>query len=136
MLTSSRKYLLNIRIAGSIAPNTLNKLRINLNEIRHKNIDAILINIALGATSFNTTKLFIDEIENLSKEKTAPIYTFAEEMAVDTGYMLLSIGHEVNVHPFSVVGDIGRTLKIRSARKLLSKLGIEPVRISPFEKSY
>ena len=129
MFSNYGKYILHLRVAGSIAPNTLNQLRTNISKIQNKNIEAIVINIALGATSFNSTKLLIDEIENFSRQKTAPIYTFAEEMAVDTGYMLLSIGHEVNVHPFSVVGDIGRTLKLRSAKKLLSKLGIEPVRI-------
>lgn len=41
-----------------------------------------------------------------------PVYTFAEDFAIDTGYLLLCCGNEVRANPFSIVGDIGRSVKL------------------------
>lgn len=63
-----------------------------------------------------------------------PIYTFAEDFAIDTGYLLLSCGNEVSANPFSIVGDIGRSVKLFAIQQLLGKLGFKYEVFSSSEK--
>jgi ClpP class serine protease len=67
----------------------------------------------------------MEALDELSKKQIMPIYTFAEDFAIDTGYLLLCCGNEVRANPFSIVGDIGRSVKLVAVQQLLKKLGVQ-----------
>ena len=58
------------------------------------------------------------------KYYSIPVYTFAEDFVVDTGYYLMLAGNEISVNPFSVVGCIGRSYKTLVFNKLWKSLDI------------
>ena len=53
-----------------------------------------------------------------------PVYTFAEDYALDAGFLLLMAGKECYANPFSLVGDVGKSYKTYYIGRLLQKLGV------------
>lgn len=58
-------------------------------------------------------------------EDRVPIYTFAEDAALDKGFLLLASGQEVYVNPYSIVGDLGASNRVFVIERMLGKLGLE-----------
>jgi ClpP class serine protease len=54
-----------------------------------------------------------------------PIYTFAEDYALDAGFLLLMAGKEVYANPFTLVGDVGKSYKTYYIGRLLQKFNLE-----------
>lgn len=52
------------------------------------------------------------------------MYTFAEDAALDAGFLLLMAGKEAYVNPFSVIGDIGKSYRTYYIGRLLQKLNL------------
>lgn len=120
-----QKKLAHIKLSKSLSPYNTRKFLNYLRDIRPKNYDAIAISIQAGAGDFVQTKIAMEALDELSKKQIMPIYTFAEDFAIDTGYLLLCCGNEVRANPFSIVGDIGRSVKLVAVQQLLKKLGVQ-----------
>lgn len=54
-----------------------------------------------------------------------PVYTFAEDYALDAGFLLLMSGKEIYANPFTLVGDVGKSYKTYYIGRLLQKFNIE-----------
>lgn len=52
------------------------------------------------------------------------MYTFAQDSALDVGFMPLLAGSEVTANPFSLLGDLGRDYRMIVAERLLAKLKV------------
>lgn len=128
------KKLAHIKMNRALSPYNTRKFLMYLRSIRPKNYDALAISIQAGAGNFVQTKIAIEALDELSKKQMMPIYTFAEDFAIDTGYLLLSCGNEVSANPFSIVGDIGRSVKLFAIQQLLGKLGFKYEVFSSSEK--
>lgn len=53
-----------------------------------------------------------------------PVYTFAEDAAMDAGFLLLMAGKEAYANPFSMIGDVGKSYKTYYIGRLLQKLNL------------
>lgn len=54
-----------------------------------------------------------------------PVHTFAEDAALDVGFMLLLAGKEITANPFALLGDVGMSRKLISVQGLLEKLNLK-----------
>lgn len=51
-----------------------------------------------------------------------PVHTFAEDLALDVGYLMLLGGQEITANPFASIGDIAKSKKVDITLDLLNKL--------------
>jgi signal peptide peptidase SppA len=66
-----------------------------------------------------------DRIRALAKEKSLPVYAFAEDVAASGGYILALAGDSIYADPSSIVGSIGVLYQGFGFVGLIEKLGVE-----------
>lgn len=64
----------------------------------------------------------MDQLDIFSRETLTPVHTFAEDLALDVGYLMLLGGQEITANPFATIGDIAKTKKVDVAVDLMNKL--------------
>ena len=60
----------------------------------------------------------------MSRLPSLPIYTFAEDVALDAGFFMLMSGKEIYANPFSLIGDAGKSYKTFYIGRLLEKFNL------------
>lgn len=90
-----------------------------------KRFDAFAISIETAQGDHNYAKILVDSIEEFSRTNLVPVYTFTEDAALDSGYLFALAGKTITANPFSVIGDIGRSRKVKVIQGLLDKFAIK-----------
>jgi signal peptide peptidase SppA len=89
------------------------------------NARAVVIQINSPGGSPVQSRLIYQRIRSLAKEKTLPVYVFAEDVAASGGYMLALAGDEIYVDSSTIVGSIGVISASFGFVDLIQRLGIE-----------
>lgn len=96
-----------------------------LREARDRgNHEAIAISISACSGDHYQVRKLTEAIDELSKSNLMPVYTFAEDYALDSGCLLLMAGKEIYANPFSLIGDIGKSYKTYYIGRLLERFGL------------
>lgn len=99
----------------------VNEIR-RLPAFRHMHALCVSVDVSLGEYTYG--KAILESIDEFTKSSLIPVYTFAEDIATDVGFLTLLGGKEITANPFSVVGDIGAMRKLFILEKLLQKLNL------------
>jgi ClpP class serine protease len=67
---------------------------------------AIALSVDSLGESIVQGEIIAKAISNKAKELQCPYYTFAENLALGSGYLLLSSGNKVHVSPHSLIGGV------------------------------
>jgi len=124
MFLFRKPKITHIKIQKSIYEYNANKIIGILEQVKKSKPTAVAISLQMGTGSYVQTKTLVDSIQTLSLQQTIPVYTFAEDFALGSGYAMLLASNEISVNPFTIVGCIGRSYKTLAFSKLCNKLGI------------
>jgi ClpP class serine protease len=69
---------------------------------------AVSVNTSEG--TYSQAEEIIKSLRRFSEKYSCPVYTFAEDVAVGPGYLLLSAGHKVFADNFSLIGGISANI--------------------------
>lgn len=86
---------------------------------------AVAVQINSPGGSAVQSRLIYERIRALAKEKSLPVYVFAEDAAASGGYMLALAGDEVYADASSIIGSIGVLYSGFGFAELIGKLGVE-----------
>jgi signal peptide peptidase SppA len=89
------------------------------------NARAVAIQINSPGGSPAQSRLIYQRIRALAKEKSLPVYVFAEDVAASGGYMLALAGDEIYVDSSTIVGSIGVISAGFGFVEFIQRLGIE-----------
>jgi serine protease SohB len=89
------------------------------------NARAVAIQINSPGGSPAQSRLIYQRIRALAKEKSLPVYVFAEDVAASGGYMLALAGDEIYVDSSSIVGSIGVISAGFGFVEFIQRLGVE-----------
>lgn len=91
--------------------------------VRKARAVAIQINSPGGSPA--QSRLIYQRIRALAKEKSLPVYVFAEDVAASGGYMLALAGDEIYVDSSTIAGSIGVISSGFGFTDFIQRLGIE-----------
>jgi ClpP class serine protease len=84
-----------------------------------KNKDKIAVLINSTGGDYAQAHIMVKKIAQIAKRNNAQVWTFAQEWALNAGFLLLASGHRVFVNKASVVGG----LEVGEAKFLRGKIG-------------
>lgn len=120
-----QRSLLHIKVNAPLTAQATGVLLEKLNSAGgRKEHDALALSISACAGDHYQVRKVVDAIDYLSKEKLLPVYTFAEDYALDSGCLLLMAGKEAYANPFSIIGDVGKSYKTYYIGRLLESIGV------------
>ncbi len=90
-----------------------------------KRVKAVVLLINSPGGSAVQSTLIHNRIRALAKEKSVPVFAFAEDVAASGGYMLALAGDEIYADASSIIGSIGVIAAGFGFNEMLEKLGIE-----------
>lgn len=96
-----------------------------LNDIRSKgDVDLLCFSLDCAAGEQAYARAIVDQLDIFSRQTLTPVHTFAEDLALDVGYLMLLGGQEITANPFATIGDIAKTKKVDVAVDLMNKLNL------------
>lgn len=108
-----------------------------LDDIRSKeNIDLLCFSLDCAAGEQAYARAIVDQLDIYSRETLTPVHTFAEDLALDVGYLMLLGGQEITANPFATIGDIAKTKKVDVTLNLLNKLNLAVLSYLPKGRNY
>jgi len=99
-------------------PYCIDKLRA-MRESKAPQIFALSINVNCGSPVL--TKTLREALIQTASDLKAPLYTFAEDTALESGFYLLSAGHKIYANPYSLLGDVASIEKEVKIEKLVRR---------------
>lgn len=123
-LFRTKPKITHIKIQKSVYEYNANKIIKTLEDVKRSKPDALAISLQMGTGSYIQTKIQVDAITTLSLQHTIPVYSFAEDYALGSGYAMLLASNHISVNPFTIIGCIGRSYKTLAITKLCNKLGL------------
>ncbi|MDO8838708.1 MAG: S49 family peptidase [Parvibaculum sp.] len=122
-----------VRLAGIIGPTQPIRGGLNLAAVapaleaaftmKHVKAVALIVNSPGGSPV--QSSLIYKRIRALAKEKSLPVYAFAEDVAASGGYMIACAADEIYADESSVIGSIGVVSAGFGFTGLIEKLGVE-----------
>ncbi len=91
----------------------------------HKRLKAVALAINSPGGSPVQSMLIFRRVRALAKEKSIPVFAFAEDVAASGGYMLALAADEIYADPSSIIGSIGVVSAGFGFDKLIEKIGVE-----------
>jgi ClpP class serine protease len=80
------------------------------------------LDCAAGEQSY--ARGIVDQLDSYSRETLTPVHTFAEDLALDVGYIMLLAGQEITANPFASIGDIAKSKKVDVLTNLMGKMNM------------
>jgi len=99
-------------------PHCIDKLRA-MRESKAPQIFALSVNVNAGSPVL--TKTLREALIQTASDLKAPLYTFAEDTALESGFYLLSAGHKIFANPYSLLGDVASIEREIKIEKLVRK---------------
>ena len=93
----------------------------------------IALSIDSAQGSIVQAEIIAAALSSKAKQLDCPFYTFAESVALGSGYLLLSAGDKVHTDPHSLIGGISSSFQGIGLVKALKLLKIRPTIISNIE---
>ncbi|WP_306251130.1 S49 family peptidase [Parvularcula sp. IMCC14364] len=123
----------HLELSGVIATSSRTGKSLNLRRVEKAldeafapgNLKAVALSVNSPGGSPVQSRLILDRIRLLAKEKEIPVLTFVEDVGASGGYILAIAGDEVYADPSSIVGSIGVIGGGFGFPEAMSKLGIE-----------
>jgi len=123
ILAPSQPYIYHFRITKSLTaqnvPTCIDRLRLMRESKKPPRIFALSVNVHSGSPVL--TKTLRDALLQTASDLKAPLYTFAEDCALETGFYLLSSGHKIFANPYSLLGDVASIERQFKIDKLVRK---------------
>lgn len=115
-------YIYHFRITKALTaqnvPKAIDRLR-TMREAKAPRIFALSVDIHSGSPVL--TKTLRDALLQTAHDLKAPLYTFAEDCALESGFYLLSAGHKIFANPYALLGDVAYIWKDAKVDKLIKK---------------
>lgn len=119
----SQPYIYHFRITKGLTaqnvPTCIDRLRLMRESKKVPSIFALSVNVQSGSPVL--TKTLRDALQQTAFDLKAPLYTFAEDCALETGFYLLSAGHKIYANPYSLLGDVASVDRQFKIDKLVRK---------------
>ncbi len=123
----------HLELSGVIAASSRTGKSLNLRRVEKAldeafspgNLKAVAISVNSPGGSPVQSRLILDRIRLLAKDKEVPVLTFVEDVGASGGYILAIAGDEVYADPSSIVGSIGVIGGGFGFPEAIAKLGIE-----------
>lgn len=103
-----------------------------INRIPLKNPKFIALSIDSAYGSAIQSEIIAEAMRKKVKDLKCPLFTFAENLAIGSGYLLLSSGDRVFVNPHSLVGGISSSFSCLGLVKALKQWKIKATTLSTY----
>mmetsp|Transcript_56124 Transcript_56124/g.64400 ORF Transcript_56124/g.64400 Transcript_56124/m.64400 type:complete len:361 (+) Transcript_56124:29-1111(+) len=123
---SNQMKIYHFKITKSLTQRNVTKCLEKIRTMRERKnafVYAVSINAPYG--SITQTKKLSDAFLQTSSDLEAPLYTFAEDFALECGYYLLSSGHKIYANPYSLIGNVSLRHQQLRFGNFLKKWGIK-----------
>ncbi|OMJ92927.1 hypothetical protein SteCoe_4271 [Stentor coeruleus] len=126
-------YALHVRVTLPLITQVTSSTLKQIDRFPLKNPKFIALSIDSVYGSAIQSEIIADGIRKKAKEFKCPLFTFAENFAIGSGYLLLSSGDRVFVNPHSLVGGISSSFSCIGLAKALKQWKIKSTTISTYD---
>ncbi|OMJ73085.1 hypothetical protein SteCoe_28312 [Stentor coeruleus] len=100
------KNVIHLRINVPLSPKVTSQVLKQVSKFHIYKPKAIALSVDSLGQSLVQGEIIAKAISNKAKELQCPYYTFAENLALGSGYLLLASGNKVHVGPHSLIGGV------------------------------
>ncbi|KAL4446070.1 hypothetical protein ABPG74_021609 [Tetrahymena malaccensis] len=142
MLGHLRERILHVKLYGPIDQAITVKLHQSFKNKQLYDIQLIAVSINSHGGSLIQAKNICTALKYFSQKTSAPVYTFAEDMVLNSANLILSSGNKVFAGKYSLLGDFGYSYQGFGYKGLLENYNVKAefvhagekkVKLNPFQ---
>ena len=115
---------LHFKITGPISDKTYQHIISRLNSTT-ENIHLVAVSVNSTGGSMIQAKNINSALHKFALQNGAPVYTFAEDLVLNSANLILLSGHRVYANKFSLIGDFGFSRDWIGLKNFLNSKGVK-----------